>query len=485
MARNNEEKAPEETEAVTGDKKVEKTVGDAYTDAAFLESEFFTKLGISKDTPITDDIKQKIDEAKEAYKNSAEGKAGEQNADGGNGGQGDAAPTPGNTVNVGEDTGKDQENPKKPKDEMDFVKDGNEPAGDWRSEYDEILKRHAQEDEKATWERTSKDDEYEGMKGKLCGIEIDYQSPNKVSVDLTEASEEQALEFVKAQLAIAQEKGMKIPYHEEWSDKLKAAVEKVREENPDYFIDFPDKEKDNTQETTNSDENEKDETPTNEPETKDGAENDETPAPEPETKDGPENDGAPAPEDKDKSAEEPTVETPTAESQAEQKEPEKIRAKLLEYVGIACKDTVKEETIAAHKQAIEEQKYEEVAIPGSKSKYKQATNSEEAKAIVLAEEYALAHANKDQEKMDTCATALRRYDLCVTSKDGKVSALSCKAAGEKSYSELSSEEKQKIDAAADKVFALGKEGAETEKTNTGKTVDSAVIAAARAKRQND
>ena len=129
------------------------------------------------------------------------------------------------------------------KETVEFV-DGNEEdtSGKWRAEYDEILKNFA-EANSTTWERTTGDDEYTGMKGNLSGIEIDYQNPNSVQVDLSNASPKQAEDFVRAQLEIAKQRGLKIPYNEEWGEKLKAAALKVKEENPEYFINFPAPEK--------------------------------------------------------------------------------------------------------------------------------------------------------------------------------------------------------------------------------------------------
>lgn len=198
------------------------TVSNLGLDSRFIESEYFQNLGISLDAELTDEIRAKIDKAKAEYIEASNRQSPSHE-------NGEAAST---------DTAENKPNT----DTITF--ESREQSGDdWRKEYNEILSKYAKE-KAISWERTS-DDTYEGLKGKLDDVEMNFPSPKEAVIHTQDASEEQTLRTAEALLQIAKEKNLVIPYHEEWSDKLKAAMEQLRQENPEYFIEFPVREKPN------------------------------------------------------------------------------------------------------------------------------------------------------------------------------------------------------------------------------------------------
>lgn len=233
-----------------------KTVSNLGLDDSFMESEFFRSLGINSETVLNEDIEAQINDARAKFEASnrqssshESGEAASTNTP--------AADREGNLSEGerGEEAASNDTAENKPDTDTITFESREQSGDDWRKEYNEILSKYAEE-KAISWERTP-DDTYEGLKGKLDDVEMNFPSPKEAVIHTQDASEEQTLHTAEALLQIAKEKNLVIPYHEEWSDKLKAAMEQLRQENPEYFIEFPVREKPNeeTREETNEETN--------------------------------------------------------------------------------------------------------------------------------------------------------------------------------------------------------------------------------------
>ena len=381
----------------TGEDTMTQTTSDTVSNMnlgdEFIKSKFFQELGISPNDVLNDDIKAKINKAKAEFEASnhqspshESGEAASTNTP--------AADREGNLSEGerGEEAASNDTAENKPDTDTITFESREQSGDDWRKEYNEILSKYAQE-KAISWERTP-DDTYEGLKGKLDDVEMNFPSPKEAVIHTQDASEEQTLHTAEALLQIAKEKNLVIPYHEEWSDKLKAAMEQLRQENPEYFIEFPVREKPNeeTREETNEETME-------------------------ETNDAPQPN---APEHK--------------------LDPKFVKVKIESY-SRPNRTIPLDGIIKASKKQLAEGKYK-------------VTDEDKAKGEILMMQYAHALNNKDTKTANDCITALKRYGIENIEQVPNTPEGAFRVTAGDTYSHRSKEEQQQIDQATERL--LGK-----------------------------
>lgn len=196
-------------------KEIAKKLADLDLPKDFLESEGFKSLDVNADAELTDEIRAKIEEAKEKWAEAQKASEGKDNAQ----------PVKG-VINEGDPLDKSAtatENTEElAADEIKLVKkEGDVNVDqDWVQRYEAIMKQYAADNQKE-WVREEKNEEgqpYEGLKGKIGEAEYHFTAQDKVKSNLA---------GIDGVVALAKETGQSLAYNEKWSDEFKAEVLKA------------------------------------------------------------------------------------------------------------------------------------------------------------------------------------------------------------------------------------------------------------------
>ncbi len=193
-------------------KEIAKKLADLDLPKDFLESEGFKSLDVNADAELTDEIRAKIEEAKEKWAEAQKASEGKDNAQPVKGVIND-----GDSLDEGATPTENTE--ELAADEIKLVKkEGDVNVDqDWIQRYEAIMKEYAEEKQQE-WVREEKNEEgqpYEGLKGKIGEADYHFTAPDKAKSNLA---------GIDGVVALAQKEGLSLAYNEKWSDEFKSEV---------------------------------------------------------------------------------------------------------------------------------------------------------------------------------------------------------------------------------------------------------------------